>query len=651
MTRPGPPPGTTGTVEASRALVIAPHFDDEVLGCGGLVAQLTAAGGAVRVVFCSDGGGDSADPERRRALSERRREEAARAAAILGLAGIDELGLPDGALARHVDALAEGLGRLLLAQRPHLVLVPSPLEVSDDHRAAFAALHRALAPLRGERGAALAELQVLAYEVNHPLHPDLLVDVGAQVGVIERAMACYASQQAEHDYLAVKLGLLRFRTLTLPSAVTAAEAYRRLAPSDFTTRGPARLTAELGGVAEAVAVDEGPTISLIVRTRDRPDFLAEALASVASSTYRRLEVVVVNDGGAAPVRPADFPLPLTVVDLPVNRGRAEAANAGIARARGDHVAFLDDDDLVEPEHFAVLAGLVRGAGIRVAYTDAAVGIYEPSPEAGWRCVERRLPYSRDFDPERLLFDNYIPFNTLLIERALLTAAGPLDAGLPIFEDWDLLIRLSERAAFHHLARVTCEYRHFRAPFHHGLGERPRARADFLTLKARVIDKHRARITPELTARVIDRLRAEIVDGEERAAALGRDVAALARGEAQRQAATDALHRDRDRMHLDLEALHRDRGAVTYEVADLQRQLRERLAQIEDLHRQAAERAREIEAVQRDAEAWRRERDAVASWREQAEALAREVRAMQATRAWRAAEWWRAVRRTFSGPRA
>ena len=104
--------------------------------------------------------------------------------------------------------------------------------------------------------------------------------------------------------------------------------------------------------------------------------------------------------------------------------------------------------------------------MRVAYTDAAVGIYELDAETGWRCVERRLPYSRDFDPDRLLVDNYIPFNTLLIERDLFAEVGPFDGAFAFFEDWDFLIRLARRAVLHHLPRVTCEYRHFRGAGHH-----------------------------------------------------------------------------------------------------------------------------------------------------------------------------------------
>ncbi len=433
----------------------------------------------------------------------------------------DHLDLPDGELDRHLDALRRGLSRALLSQRPELLLVPSPLEASRDHRAAFAALHRLLAPLRegglDARGAASACASWL-YEVNHPGHPDLLVDVSGAAAALERAMACYASQEERHGYLGAALGLRRFRTLSLPPGVALAEGYRRLAPADFATRSPAQLVRHLGGVPELLrGLARGRRSRSIVRTRDREALLAEALASLAAGNYRRAEVVLVNDGGAPPAPPAGFPLPIVRVDLPESRGRAAAAEAGVAAATGDYVAFLDDDDLAAPEHLATLAGLVAAAGVRVAYTDAAVAAYELDGDlatGGWICRERRLPYSRDFDPDVLLVDNYIPFNTLVIERRLFAEAGPFDPALPFFEDWDFLIRLSALAPFHHLARVTCEYRHFRGGGHHVFGERPRERGDFLAVKARVLAKHAARLPPERLARAVDTLRRELVDERE-----------------------------------------------------------------------------------------------------------------------------------------
>ena len=544
-------------MHAKSVLVLAPHYDDEVLGCGGLVARLADAGAVVRVLFLTDSGhteGSAIADEDRDGYRRRRRREAAEAAQILGLAGSDHLELPDGELHRHLEAAERGIRRALLSQRPELVLVPSPLEVTPDHRTAFHALHRVLAPVRenGSAGGsdtgsesdplreAASSCRVLVYEINQPAYPDLLVDVTAQVPRLEQAMACYRSQQERHDYLAAALGLRRFRTLTLPPAeggTSAAEGYRQLAVFDFTTRSPAQLVRHLGGAPELLEVTEGPSISVVVRTKDRPELLAEALDSLAGGSYRRVQVVLVNDGGERPRVPEGYPFPVERIDLPENRGRAEAANAGVAAATGDWIAFLDDDDLAAPEHLATLADASAGAGVRVVYTDAAVAIYElagsegeeqgveartedASGARGWVCRERRLPYSRDFDPERLLLDNYIPFNTLLIERALFDEASvdgrPFDPELPFFEDWDFLLRLSRRVSFRHLPWVTCEYRHFRGGGHHVLGEQPRRRADFLEMKARVLTRHASFLEPELLARAVDGLKTELVDAREEA---------------------------------------------------------------------------------------------------------------------------------------
>jgi|SRR6185312_1920859 len=546
------PPGWTERVRAASVLVLAPHYDDEVLGCGGLIAGLATSGApaVVRVLFLTDSGGGAEVVADRDAYGRRRREEAAKVCEILGITGCDHLGLPDGALDQHLDAAEQGIRRALLTQRPDLLLVPSPLEITRDHRAAFAALHRLLAPLRegGDDHELLRDLRILLYEVNHPGHPDLLVDVSAEKERLERAMAAYASQEERHPYWNAGLGLRRFRTLSLGSpgslgpGVELAEAYRRVRVDDFTTRSPAQLIRHLGGLPEISEVREGPRISVVVRTRDRPELLAEALASLAAGTYRRAEVVLVNDGGSPPVLPVDYPLSVVRVDLAQSQGRAAAAQAGVAAATGEYVAFLDDDDIAAPEHLATLAGLVSAAGVRVAYTDAAVAIYEHEP-AGWVCRERRLPYSRDFDPDVLRVDNYIPFNTLLIERRLFAEAGAFDSTLPFFEDWDFLIRLSAITPFHHRAQVTCEYRHFRGGGHHVFGERPRERADFLEVKARVLAKHAAGLRPDVLARAVDTLRAELVAEREAASVARRELAARQEELAWRQAELSARQED------------------------------------------------------------------------------------------------------------
>ena len=103
---------------------------------------------------------------------------------------------------------------------------------------------------------------------------------------------------------------------------------------------------------------EERVVSVIVRTRNRPQLLKEALDSLARQTYPLIEVVVVNDGGedVSPVleQYSRRFYGLKYVHLDRNTGRASAANAGLKEATGDLIAFLDDDDLLLEKHFEIL---------------------------------------------------------------------------------------------------------------------------------------------------------------------------------------------------------------------------------------------------------------------------------------------------------
>jgi LmbE family N-acetylglucosaminyl deacetylase len=141
--------GLDDTWRSSRtpALVLAPHPDDETLGCGATILRKRAAGTPVRVVVVTDGGGS----HRSAVLSvmdlkEIRRREAIAACAQLGVAGdrVQFLGYSDGSLADQVDRLTQDVLSLAADFGPGEILAPSGMDGHPDHRALNRAVRRAI---------------------------------------------------------------------------------------------------------------------------------------------------------------------------------------------------------------------------------------------------------------------------------------------------------------------------------------------------------------------------------------------------------------------------------------------------------------------------------------------------------------------------
>ena len=94
-----------------------------------------------------------------------------------------------------------------------------------------------------------------------------------------------------------------------------------------------------------------PEVSVVLPTRDRAGYLADAIGSVLAQTVTGWELVVVDDGSVTPaIVPADPRIHL--VRLAESGGPARARNVGLARASADAVAFLDDDDQFAPGRLA-----------------------------------------------------------------------------------------------------------------------------------------------------------------------------------------------------------------------------------------------------------------------------------------------------------
>ncbi len=212
----------------------------------------------------------------------------------------------------------------------------------------------------------------------------------------------------------------------------------------------------------------GPLVSVIVRTRDRPLLLREALSSILTQTYSNLEVIVVDDGRSdrgqgnvqAVVKEFERFFPVRLIPTEEPAGKAVAATLGARQARGKYLNFLDDDDLLYSDHLSKLVGFLESTGERVAYCDCEQSQYCWRDGAFRPVAEREPFFGQDYDRDRLYFQNYIPFMSAMFQRSLAEEVGYFDGGLDVLEDWDFWIRASERTDFYRVPGATALYRRF-----------------------------------------------------------------------------------------------------------------------------------------------------------------------------------------------
>ena len=196
---------------ADTLLVIAPHADDEAIGCGGAMLRLIARGFSCRVLRATDGG-----------EGVTREREYAAALAMAGATMLPGLGLREQAVKASADLIAQ-LAELLLSEAPRLIFAPHALEADPDHQAIAHAVRAALAVALARGMPAVA---LLEYEIWTPLPaPTLIIDIS---GFMDRKLAmirCYASQIATRGYDRAAFGLNRYRALMHGHGSGFAEAY------------------------------------------------------------------------------------------------------------------------------------------------------------------------------------------------------------------------------------------------------------------------------------------------------------------------------------------------------------------------------------------------------------------------------------------
>jgi len=240
-------------------------------------------------------------------------------------------------------------------------------------------------------------------------------------------------------------------------------------------------------------------VSVIIATFNRADYVRQAVDSILAQTLRDFELIVVDDGstdGTLAVL-AEYGDRIRVIAT-TNQGAARARNAGLSVATGEYVAFLDSDDLADPERLALQAAVLDTfPDVGLVYTECAgfddrgwsaeyhLKAYHASAYArsgatyenlfdgsvpvtrikpaggatrwgpGWR--NRRIYAGSAFD--RYLVDVFVLAVSSMIRRSLVIAAGLQNPRFGFFHDREFILRLCRmsRVAFIDLPLYRIRY--------------------------------------------------------------------------------------------------------------------------------------------------------------------------------------------------
>ncbi|HVO73651.1 MAG TPA: glycosyltransferase [Ignavibacteriaceae bacterium] len=204
-------------------------------------------------------------------------------------------------------------------------------------------------------------------------------------------------------------------------------------------------------------------VSVIMRTYKRHEYIKEAIESVLSQTFKDFELLIINDGGDDEIKEivdSFNSAKIRYFKLHKNKGPSGALNEGILRAKGEYIAYLDDDDIYYPNHLETLINCIDKNGHCAVVYSNAWWCYGERQNFKFIELSRKLNNGRPvtFTKDMLFKWNYISTLNILHKKTCIEKVGLFSEDLIVLEDWDMWMRLANEYRFYQINEMTGEYR-------------------------------------------------------------------------------------------------------------------------------------------------------------------------------------------------
>lgn len=209
-------------INVEKILILSPHPDDEIMGCGGTIYKYHEAGTDVHIVYITDGSFGITDRD-----IESRKREALAIKEIVPKVTQYFLDFKDSRLFESIDSLQNKIGILINEIKPNLIFTPWILDHHDDHVVVTTALANAIKP-------GIPEMIISLYEIMSPIFGNHSVNISSEFETKKALLNCYSSQVHRYNISNISTTLNAFRAeLSRRKSIDATECFLTLDSFNF----------------------------------------------------------------------------------------------------------------------------------------------------------------------------------------------------------------------------------------------------------------------------------------------------------------------------------------------------------------------------------------------------------------------------------